>query len=272
MSFLISGAPVDVCRQVSISIDHRTHFDWSDQQTSTLIEAPARLESGSFQIDFIGAFSYFNGGNTEFLYTASVGRYCSIATNVLTGPPEHPTTFLSTHPIFFQHNVSTTHLESQFRMRNAPMLAKSKAVADLYDARFGRIVVGNDVWIGEGVFIRRGVTVGDGAIIGSRAVVVKDVPPFAIVGGTPAEIIRYRFEQPIIERLLEIGWWKYDFRIFEDVDFTNIEQALEMMTANLDSGKVDLNRPPMVQIDRSGHAILCRYDSDLGQIVAGIAA
>lgn len=259
---------IDLCARISIALDRRTRFEWSNEQPSILIESPARLESGSFQIDFIGAFSYFNGGSSEFLYTASVGRYCSIATNIVTGPPEHPTNFLSAHPLF-REKVSATPLEAAFRVRNAPMIEKSATLMTaLNTTRFDRITIGNDVWIGEGVFIRRGVTVGDGAIIGSRSIVVKDVPAFAIVGGAPAKIIRYRFEKPIIERLLELSWWKYDLGIFNDVDFTDIDQAIEVMSANLSSGNVDLYSPPMAYIDCTGRSTLCKYDRSLNQIIA----
>jgi virginiamycin A acetyltransferase len=73
----------------------------------------------------------------------------------------------------------------------------------------GDTVIGNDVWIGYRAAILPGVTIGDGAIIGSYSVVTRDVPPYAIVGGNPAQLIRKRFADSVIERLLEIAWWKW---------------------------------------------------------------
>lgn len=73
----------------------------------------------------------------------------------------------------------------------------------------GDIVIGNDVWIGYEAVIMAGVTIGDGAIIGTRAVVTKDVPPYAIVGGVPAKIIRMRFDEATINKLLQIKWWNW---------------------------------------------------------------
>jgi virginiamycin A acetyltransferase len=69
--------------------------------------------------------------------------------------------------------------------------------------------VGNDVWIGYGSTVMPGVTIGDGAIVGSCSVVTKDVPPYAIVGGNPAKVIRYRFDEVTIARLLELRWWDW---------------------------------------------------------------
>ncbi|WP_419800983.1 CatB-related O-acetyltransferase [Mucilaginibacter sp.] len=74
----------------------------------------------------------------------------------------------------------------------------------------GNIVIGNDVWIGYKATIMSGVCVGDGAIIGSRSVVTKDVEPYSIVGGNPARLIRKRFDEAKIKKLLEIKWWNWD--------------------------------------------------------------
>jgi acetyltransferase-like isoleucine patch superfamily enzyme len=74
----------------------------------------------------------------------------------------------------------------------------------------GDVIIGNDVWVGGGVTIMSGVTIGDGAVIAANSHVVKDVPPYAIVGGNPAKVIRYRFSEEQIEKLLKIKWWVWD--------------------------------------------------------------
>ena len=81
-------------------------------------------------------------------------------------------------------------------------------VKDSWDNK-GNITIGNDVWIGYEAVILSGVTIGDGAIIGTRAVVTKDVPPYAIVGGSPAKVLKKRFSDDIIEKLLKIKWWNW---------------------------------------------------------------
>ena len=82
------------------------------------------------------------------------------------------------------------------------------SITDAWDNK-GDIVIGNDVWIGYEAVIMSGVTIGDGAIVGTRAVVTKDVPPYAIVGGVPAKIIRKRFDDKTISTLLRLQWWNW---------------------------------------------------------------
>ncbi|PWB24611.1 hypothetical protein DCO46_11265 [Flavobacterium sp. HTF] len=97
----------------------------------------------------------------------------------------------------------------------------------------GPIKVGNDVWIGAHSVILSGVTIGDGAIIASNSVINKDVPPYAIVGGSPARIIKYRFDKPTIDNLLKIKWWDWDLKkikankeLFLTEDLSNLNDFL----------------------------------------------
>lgn len=118
-----------------------------------------------------------------------IGNYCSLASDCwffMGG--EHRTEWVTTYALSFDELTA-----QGFKF------SKTK----------GDIVVGNDVWIGSAAYILSGVTIGDGAVIGARAVVAKDVPPYAIVVGNPARVIKYRFEPDIIEKLLKIQWWNW---------------------------------------------------------------
>jgi chloramphenicol O-acetyltransferase type B len=126
--------------------------------------------------------------------TVSVGKYVSIAGGVtfLLGA-NHRGGLVTTYPI--------------------DRINASKTTADANER--GNIKIGNDAWIGYGVTIIGDVNIGDGAIIGAEALIVDDVPPYAVVGGVPAKVIKYRFTPEQIEKLLAIKWWDWDRKIIE---------------------------------------------------------
>jgi acetyltransferase-like isoleucine patch superfamily enzyme len=121
---------------------------------------------------------------------AKVGRFCSIGNETIIGTWSHPTDLVSTYPGFYSGNQHTINVR------------RDETVKEI-----NPVIIGNDVWIGHRAIIVGGVTVGDGAIIASGAVVTKDVEPYAIVGGVPARVLKKRFSQTTIDRLLQLKWW-----------------------------------------------------------------
>lgn len=151
--------------------------------------------------DFVNDPTQFENNNVLYHYPINkdklvIGKFCSIACGAkfLFNSANHNMNSLSTYPfpLFFEE-----------------WDLKIEDVADSWNNK-GDIVIGNDVWIGYEAVIMAGVTIGDGAIIGTRAVVTKDVPPYTIVGGVPAKIIRKRFSDDTISKLLEIKWWNWE--------------------------------------------------------------
>ena len=104
-----------------------------------------------------------------------------------------------------------------------------------------------DVWIGQGAFLKAGISVGTGAIIGARATVLKDVPPYAIMVGTPARVARLRFPEPIVARLLASKWWSYSIYDLFDAPMDDIEVALDVIEAKIAAGEVAAYRGPIVE-------------------------
>lgn len=153
---------------------------------------------------FVGYASYI-GTNTKLSHTR-IGRYCSIAADVSLLFGNHPSRdYVSTHNAFcFKEGYSVCYTNEQHYFTSEEITP----FADAADQSF--CVIGNDVWIGKGVKIKCGVTIGDGAIVGAYAFVTKDVPPYGIVGGIPAKLIRYRFEEEDIKWLQELQWWNKD--------------------------------------------------------------
>lgn len=148
----------------------------------------------------IGAYSYI--GDEGILYGVSIGKFTSIGDRVIIIDGRHPTsTFVSTYPAFYStRNVYRSFVTEQKFREN-----------DFYDETNGlRVKIGNDVWIGSDVRIMSGVSIGDGAIVAAGALITKDVLPYSIVGGIPAKVIKKRFDNDTIEKLLELAWWNWD--------------------------------------------------------------
>lgn len=168
------------------------------------LQFPPRAEGKNV---WVGDFSYGkpdikHWGENSSLF---IGKFCSIAEQVtifLGG--EHRTDWVTTYPFNYflaEHAANRGHPKTK-----------------------GDVVIGNDVWIGMGATILSGVRIGDGAVIGARALVSKDVPPYAIVAGNPAKVIRRRFADGVINRLLEIRWW--------DWPIPQIEAAIPLLLAS----------------------------------------
>ena len=142
----------------------------------------------------IGYGTYL-GNDTQCLYS-DIGKYCSIANNCIFGGAEHPLEYVSTSPVFYGG------------YRN-PLRIKKVGIGNLgWNPYTEHIVIGNDVWIGNNVIVKGGVKIGTGAVIGAGSVVTKDVPPYEIWAGVPARLIRKRFCDETILKLLESRWWE----------------------------------------------------------------
>lgn len=172
-------------------INSRAHWSAYVDSLSVLSENH-NFEKGVLIHDSnIGRHTYFAKSK---VVRADIGAFCCIGPEVVIGGlGAHPTHYISTHPVFY----ST-------RLQSGKTFAENNLIEEI-----SRVKIGNDVWIGARAIILDGINVGDGAIIAAGAVVSKDVPPYAIVGGVPAKVIRYRFSPEVIASLLEWKWWKY---------------------------------------------------------------
>lgn len=158
------------------------------------IDPNARLFKNCIIINSkISSFSYVS--ENCLIQNATIGKYCSIANDVLIGLGKHPLDNFSTSPLFYRVKNS---LKFQLVTTNSDFI------------EYEPITIGNDVWIGTRAIILDGVSVGDGAVIAANSVVTKNVPPYAIVGGVPAKIIKYRFSEEKMEKLMQSEWWKWD--------------------------------------------------------------
>ena len=173
---------------------------------------------------------YFGLGCFSYVANTKIGRYCTFGARLSVGAFSHPTNWLSIHE--FQYRDTTN-------IYGTSILKKEVNIAPINSATN----IGCDVWIGDNASVRTGVSIGHGAIVGLGAVVLSDVPPYAIVGGNPARIVRYRFTEDIVSMLLIIKWWELDLVDLKGVDFSNVDIAISQIQKIKDSMKIDLKMP-----------------------------
>ena len=181
---------------------------------SSVLNAPVRLV-GNVNVKHscnVGSYTFINAGTTLFPAT-KMGKYCSIGKNCEVGAFDHPITWLSSSA--FQYNLKLHFPDYVENFEQKKLTRPSETI------------IGNDVWLGSLAIIKRGVSIGDGAIVAGGSVVVKDVPAYAIVGGVPAKVLKYRFDEEQIKRLIALQWWDKDVKDLKNISFDDIDKALE---------------------------------------------
>lgn len=186
----------------------------------------------------IGAFCNLSGGTIN---NVRFGRYCSIAAGVVIGMHEHPTDWLTTsRAAYFPQVNGWRELVAPGRTEEIRQgLRPFKGSCPITK-------IGDDVWIGQGVFVKSGVTIGTGSIIGARAIVLRDVPPYSIVVGTPGRVVRARFSDATVKRLLESQWWRYSIFDLFSAPMDNIDGALDRIEEMATTGQILSYEGPIV--------------------------
>ncbi len=181
------------CRLGDARLGRNVGLDPATEVYGSELEGDSRVQTRCYlnRVN-LGRYSYI--ARESHLDDVRLGAFTSVGPRCLLGLGEHPADRGSTAPVFY----STL---AQCGAAFAP-------VSTFAERR--PIVVGHDVWLGAGVFVRDSVTIGDGAIVAAGAVVVRDVPPYAVVAGVPARILRHRFTPDVVARLLALQWWRWD--------------------------------------------------------------
>lgn len=192
-----------------------------------------RVALGNITIDSkalsIGHSTYIRSG-CHLISVNSIGRYCSVGSRVVIGVSRdaHPIHWVTTHP--FANNEHYTHTSSN-----------------------GAVTVGHDVWIGQDAIIMSGVKIGTGSVVAAGATVTKDVPPYAIVGGNPARVIKSRFDESVMGRLMASQWWDIDYQSLRKLSLHDPVLFLE----EFDTVVLDTARYHKVEISRRGCRHMC---------------
>jgi len=161
----------------------------------------------------LGDYSYI--AKNSNITNTKIGKFCSIGPNFCCGLGIHPTSGVSTSPMFY-----SIAKQNGFSLTVGNKIEEQK-----------KIKIGHDVFIGANVTVLDGVSIGNGAVIGAGAVVVKDIPDYAIAVGVPAKVVKYRFEPGVIEKLQKMEWWNFDEEKLKKVerDFFDIEKFINEM-------------------------------------------
>jgi acetyltransferase-like isoleucine patch superfamily enzyme len=203
------------------------------------IERFSHLFAGHALPAALGSFTYsFSALKPD----TRVGRYCSIGPEVTFMGSAHPTDWASTSPFPY----SPWGLEGFSRyLRDERGMNEFK----LYPARPFQpepVTIGHDVWIGEGALLKGGITIGDGAIVAARSVVTKDVPPYAIVAGSPARVRKMRLPEAVAARLQALRWWRFGPEILHPLDVRDPTAFAERLAAKLAEGPApEVDWPPL---------------------------
>lgn len=177
-------------------------------------QIPTPVHPGAPLIQHVGRYTYAAPDTHIQSVGTVIGSFCSIGQRVVIGHGNHPKDFLSSSPFFYFDELG-------FKTNEMPTYDRFWFIEP--------VIIGNDVWIGDGAWIKNGVTIGDGAIIGARAVVTRNVPPYAIVAGVPADVIGYRFDEITVHALLESKWWDLPDDVIRQIPFDDIQKAVEFL-------------------------------------------
>lgn len=214
------GKLMNILKKIRFILDRKIQISLlAEVDRNTTLEGKNRIiGKADVRGSFLGFGTYVGDGSK--IIKAKVGRFCSIAPDVKVRIGRHPTRdFVSTHPAFFSRRDTMS-----FSFVKEDKFEEFRTLEGGYS-----VLIGNDVWIGSDVILLEGITVGDGAIIGAGSVVSKDVEAYSVCVGNPMKVVRKRFTEEQIHKLLSLKWWNKDSEWIEkNVDkFESIDKLLK---------------------------------------------
>lgn len=206
--------------------------DRLDVRKDCILE-PFCIFSGN-KLPSMGAFSYSWSLMFEF---GEIGRYCSIARGLEFFGARHPYERFTSSSVTCDPNLCIFKYSKvdASEYKTVPILPPP-----------AHQCISDDVWIGANVTLKRGITIGTRAVVAARALVTKDVPPYAIVGGVPAKIIKYRFSSEMIQELLRLQWWKYNYNDFDFPSDIPVEEFIDRVTTLVANNKIHEYKPEVL--------------------------
>lgn len=188
--------------------NYSCHIGWCVFSRNVKLGKHVTIEKGSvIMSDYINDYTYIGSSSYIDKSVKKIGKFCSIAMNAKIGLQNHPFHWVSTHPIAYKKKYG--------------FIKKDRPLSDTNDKK---TTIGNDVWIGANVTVLGGVTIENGAVIAANSLVNSNIEPYAIYAGTPAKLVKYRFDQDVIDKLNRSNWWNWERKkiqkqipLFDDV-------------------------------------------------------
>jgi len=218
--FRYTPAVVEILKQRKIFIGHFEPLTAGGGGVSfskdVFLEPYVTFFSNITEVSNMGAFSYCW---TPLPQDVKMGRYCSVSAGLQVFGPRHRMEYATTCPAIDSY-LGLIEAHNDF---NNGQFDRSGCSFDLQPAP----VIEDDIWIGQSVALSRNITIGTGSVVGACAVITKNVDPYMVVAGNPARVIRPRFPEKLIERLLQSKWWEYDIRVLKVCDYKDPEKFLD---------------------------------------------
>lgn len=192
----------------------------------------------------MGSFSY---SWSALPLNSRVGRYCSIAPRLKIIGTRHPMEWVSTSSFTYD---SSFPIFKDLNLAEGDIFKTSRLPAS-----DSRVFIGHDVWIGADVTLKPGITIGTGSVIAASSVVVKDVPPYSVVGGNPAKIIKSRFDSKTVNRLLASEWWNYKFTDFAGMDVKEPLKFCDKLDEMVKACEIEIYAPSKIVLESVHGAI-----------------
>ena len=187
--------PIEIARRIAFRAIKKLQLKEIRNHSTSKVEAGSSVVNTS-----ISRYSFCGYGCT--IINSEVGSFVCIADSVSIGLSQHPMEYVAMSTVFLKQRDSVPY---KFSYHEPPPSTRK------------RTSIGSDVWIGKNAMIKAGVTIGHGAVVAMAAVVTKDVPPYAVVAGVPARVVRYRFDPLTVERLLKTQWWDLPSHVIKKI-------------------------------------------------------
>ena len=222
--------------------DGRPRHESSDLLTVPMDDGVIEPYAAFLRGNILCAMGSFTYSKSTVSPDMRIGRYGSIASGLTVLGFRHPYEWASTSAFAYDGNFPMFDHAARACEQERPVLKVRGPV------RPRRIEIGHDVWIGDNVQLRKGLSIGHGAVIAARSVVTRDIPPYAIVGGNPATIIKFRFPDATIERLLGSAWWDFHFSDFVGAPVDNPDAFAHWIGDRSATGQLAPFRPQAIRL------------------------